>query len=184
MRGTRYGKGSGLCECGEREDRDHVLLNCVRWEKEREVIWTEWERKGKKGERMDMKWLLFEKEGIEAVRRFGCETGWLEERWKERREWSKERKEMWGRLWVEGRKGLVGERGREKRERDLRLGRERMRRRREQLKSKGEEGKGRGREGSPIASVPPLGVYPGRRRKVLGELRDKGNRRKCVKKST
>ena len=79
---------------------------------------------------------------------------------------------------------MVGERGREKRERDLRLGRERMRRRREQLKSKGEEGKGRGRAGSPIASVPTLGVYPGRRRKVLGELRDKGNRRKCVKKNT
>ena len=184
MRGTRYGKGSGLCECGEREDRDHVLLNCVRWEKEREVIWTEWGRKGKKGGKVDMKWLLFEKEGIEAVRKFGCETGWLEERWKERREWSKERKEMWGKLWVEGRRNLIGERGKEKRERDLRLGRERMRRRREQMKSKGEEGKGRGRGGSPIASVPTLGVYPGRRRKVLGEMRDKGNRRKCARKGT
>ena len=53
-----------------------------------------------------------------------------------------------------------------------------MRRRRQELKSKGEEGKGKGREGSPIASVPPLGVYPGRRRKVLGELKDGGNRRK------
>ena len=34
---------------------------------------------------MDMKWLLFEEEGIEAVKNFGKETGWLEERWSERR---------------------------------------------------------------------------------------------------
>ena len=79
MRVTRYGKGNGLCECGEREDRDHVLLECVRWEKERGILWTEWERKGKKGEKMNMKWLLFEEEGIEAVRKFGCKTGWIEE---------------------------------------------------------------------------------------------------------
>ena len=133
---------------------------------------------------MNRKWLLFEEEGIEEVRKFGCETGWMEKRWRERREWSKEREEMWGKLWVEGRKSLVGERGREKRERDLRLGRERIRRKRELLKSKGEEGKGRGRAGSPIASVPTLGVYPGRRRKVLEELSDGGNRRKCVELST
>ena len=161
-----------------------MLLSCARWEKEREIIWTEWEMKGKKGEKVDMKWLLFEEDGIEAVRKFGCETGWIEERWKERREWSKERREEWGKIWVEGRRSLVGERGREKREWDLRLGRERMRRRREILKSRGEEGKGRGRAGTPIASVPTLGVYPGRRRKVLGELRDGGNRRKCVGKNT
>ena len=46
------------------------------------------------------------------------------------------------------------------------------------MKSKGEEGRGRCREGTLIASVPPLGVYPSRRRKVLGEIRDGGNRRK------
>ena len=60
----------------------------------------------------------------------------------------------------------------------MRLGRERMRRRRVLLKSKGEEGKGKGRGGTSIASVPTLGAYPGRRRKVLGELKDGGNRRK------
>ena len=125
-----------------------------------------------------MAWDKYPKEGVDAVKKFGNETGWIEERWKERREWSRERKEEWGRRWVEGRRYLVGERGKEKRDRDLRLGRERMRRRRLLLKSKGEEGKSRCREGSPIASVPPLGVYPGRRRKVLGELRDGGNRRK------
>ena len=78
---------------------------------------------------------------------------------------------------MEGRRGLVGERAKEKRERYLRLGRERMRRRRLLLKSKGEEGKGRGREGAHIPSVPTLGACPGRRGKVLGELKDGGNRR-------
>ena len=53
-----------------------------------------------------------------------------------------------------------------------------MRRRRQLLKSKGAEGKGKGREVTSIASVPTLGAYPGRRRKVLGELNDGGNRRK------
>ena len=66
----------------------------------------------------------------------------------------------------------------EKRERDLRLGRERRRRWRLLLKSKGKEGKGECRAGTPIASVPTLGLYLGRRRKVLGELKDGGNRRK------
>ena len=53
-----------------------------------------------------------------------------------------------------------------------------MRRKRQMEKGKKEEGKGKGREGTSIASVPPLGAYPGRRRKVLGELKDGGNRRK------
>ena len=35
---------------------------------------------------------------------------------------------------------------------------------------------------TPIASVPPLGAYPGGRRKVLGELKDGGNRRKSGRK--
>ena len=178
MRGTRYGRGEGLCECGLREDRDHVLLKCVKWEEQRRVIWDEWDRRGKKGEWMDMKWLLFSKEGVGAVIKFGRETGWMEKRWGERREWNKERKEEWGRRWQEGVRGNVRERKGEKRERNLRLGRERARRRRALLKSKGKEGKDKCREGTPIASVPPLGAYPGRRRKVLGELKDGGNRRK------
>ena len=35
---------------------------------------------------MEMKLLLFEEEGIEAVKDFGRETGWIEERWREKRE--------------------------------------------------------------------------------------------------
>ena len=182
MRGTRYGRGEGLCECREKEDRDHVVLKCKRWEEERRVIWDAWDKKGKKGVWMDMKWLLMEDEGIEVVKKFGKETGWLELRWRERREWNRWKRKEWGKIWVEGSRRLAREREGEKKERDSRLGRERMRRRRLQLKSKGEEEKGECRAGTTIASVPTLGVYPGRRRKVLGELKDGGNRRKGGKK--
>ena len=58
------------------------------------------------------------------------------------------------------------------------MDRERARRNRVIKKGKGVENGGKGREGTLIASVPPLGVYPGRRRKVLGELKDGGNRRR------
>ena len=141
MRGTRYGRGEGLCECGMKEDGDHVLLKCKRGEEQRGVIWNAWDRKGKKGEWIDMEWLLFSEEGVEAVKNFGRETGWIGSRWGERREWSKERKEEWGRRWQEGVRGNVRARLGAKRERDLRLGRERAKRRRELLKSKGEEGR-------------------------------------------
>ena len=117
MRGTRYGGEEGLCECGEREDRDHVLLKCVNWEEERRVIWDEWDKKGKKGEWMDMKWLLFEKEGIEVVKKFGRETGWIDRRWGERRKWNQDRKEEWGRNYVKGNRGLARDRSGEKGER-------------------------------------------------------------------
>jgi len=150
MRGTRYGWGNVLCECGEREDRDHVLLKCGRWVEERRVIWDACSESGREGYLVDVRWLLFEDKGIEAVRKFGAETGWLEKRWRERREWNKLRVEEWGWRWVEGRRGLVGERAKDKRDRDLRLGRERMRRKRLLLKSKGEEGGGRCREGTPL----------------------------------
>lgn len=83
---------------------------------------------------MDMRWLLFDKEDIEVVKKFGRETGWIGLRWRERRRWSKKRRKEWGRDCVRKNRGLVRERKDEKRERDLRLGRERMRRRHEKKK--------------------------------------------------
>ena len=165
MRGTRYGRGEGLCECGEREDRDHVLIKCKNWEKEREVIWTAWMEKGKGNEWMDMKWLLHEEEGIEAVRKFGRETGWLDLRMRERKAWDRSRKEEWGRRWVESGSGKIREREGEKRKKNA----ERMRRKRAQ-----ERDKGKCRAGTPIASVPALGVYSKGGRKVLRELKNRG----------
>ena len=176
MRGTRYRSGDGLCECGEVEDRDHVLLKCKKWEKEREVIWTRWGDKGKKGGWTEMKWLLFEEEGIEAVKDFGRETGWIEGRWKEKREWDRERKEEWARGWI------MGERKIKKREEDRKERKKLMdRERRQRLREKGRENKldnggHRCRAGSPIASVPTLGAYERNGRVILGELRNGGGK--------
>ena len=99
MRGTRYRKGKGECDCKEREveDRDHILMKCEKWEEERRVIWDEWEKEGKRGKWMLMEWLLFKEKGVEATRNFGRETGWMEERWREWRDWDNGREEEWGR---------------------------------------------------------------------------------------
>jgi len=179
MRGTRYRKGKGECnrEKREVEDRDHVLMKCEKWKKERMVLWSEWGEKGKKGEWMDMEWLLFEEEGIEVVRKFRKETGWIEERWKEWRAWENKREEEWGRKWVEGRRIGLGKRGEERRERTLRVDRERARRNREKKKKEKEE-RDECREGTPIASVSALGASTIGKRKVLGVMKDGGNRRR------
>ena len=126
---------------------------------------------------MLMEWLLFKKEGIEATRSFGRETGWIEERWKEWRNWDNEREEEWGRKWVEGRRVEVGKRKEERRERVLKVDRERARRNREK-KRKEKEGEDECRAGTSIASVPTLGAHSKGIRKVLGVMNDGGNRRK------
>jgi len=179
MRGTRYRKGRGECDCEEKEveDRDHILMKCGKWKEVRKVIWNEWEKEGKKGKWMLMEWLLFKEKGIEATRNFGRETGWIEERWKEWRKWDNEREEEWGRKWVEGRRIQVGKRKDERRERVLRVDRERARRNREKKREE-KEGKNECRAGTSIASVSTLGARSKGIRKVLGVMNDGGNRRK------
>jgi len=56
MRGTRYRKGRGECDCvgKEVEDRDHVLLKCEKWNRERMILWSEWGNTGKKEEWMNV----------------------------------------------------------------------------------------------------------------------------------
>ena len=170
MRGTRYGKEEKRCECGLWEDRDHVLLECEGWRVQREGIYERWEKEGGVDrDRVDIDWLLFEEEGIKAVREFGRETGWMKLRMGERVEWNREK-----RLSVEdkderlkGRVLLSSERMKAKRERDLEMGRIRMRRRRAIEKL---EREGLGRETLPIASSVSFGAGPGRKRKVFGEI--------------
>ena len=170
VRGTRYGKEDKRCKCGSWESRDHVLLECERWRVQREGIFDKWEEeRGVNRERVDMDWLLFEEGGVEALKEFGKEKGWMKQRWNERVEYSRERR--WSRE-EEGerlrrRKVLTGERARRKRKRDLEMGRNRMRRRRAIEKL---EREGLGRETLPIASNVPLGAGPGRKRKVFGEV--------------
>jgi len=39
----RYvGSEGERCECGEREERDHLLLYCKRWVTERKEAWEGW----------------------------------------------------------------------------------------------------------------------------------------------
>jgi len=116
-----------------------------------------------------MKWLLHEEEGNEVVRKFGRETGWMELRKKERRVWHRNRKEGWGRRWVESRSGKIREREGEKRKKNA----ERMRRKRKE-----EREKGKCKVDTLIASVSTLGVYSKGGRKVLGVLKNRGNGRK------
>lgn len=40
---------------------------------------------------------MFEEKGVEAVKDFGRKTGWIEERWREKREWLERRKTELGR---------------------------------------------------------------------------------------
>ena len=95
MRGARYRMGNRLCDCGEEEDRDHIILRCGKWWKEKEV-WHGWY--GGVWEKMgwiEMDILLFGKRGVKKLIGFG-----------RRREWEK-------RVWEWG--GWKGERARESR---------------------------------------------------------------------
>jgi len=106
---------------------------------------------------------------MEAVRKFGRETGWLDLRMKERKVWDKNRREEWGRRWVESGSGKIREREGDRKKKNA----ERMRKKRAQ-----ERDKGKCKAGTPIASVPTLGVCSREGRKVLGELRNGGGIRK------
>ncbi|RPA93749.1 hypothetical protein L873DRAFT_1510206 [Choiromyces venosus 120613-1] len=81
MRGARYIKERGDCECGGKETRDHILLYCSLWEKERKEVWEGWEGGvfAKEGW-VEMDKLLFEEEGYKRVIEFGRKTGWMEKR--------------------------------------------------------------------------------------------------------
>ena len=113
--------------------------------------------------------VLFEVEGIKALKEFGRETGWMKLRMGERVEWNGGRglrKEDEAERLKE-RVLMTSGRMKAKRERDLEMGRMRMRRRRaiERL-----ERKGLGKETLPIASSVSFGAGPGRKRKVFGEI--------------
>ena len=116
-----------------------------------------------------MDWLLFEEEGVEALREFGRSTGWMKLRWKERVEWSVEKRvvEAGEEERLRSRILLTVEKEEEKRKRDLEMGRNRMRRRRAIEKLKRE---GLGKETLLIAGSVSFGAGPGRKRKVFGDI--------------
>jgi len=120
-------------------------------------------------ERVDIDWLLFEEEGIKAVKEFGRNTGWMKLRMKERVEWNRERGVLREEedMRLKERVLLTSERSKLKRERDLEMGRMRIKRWRA-IKKLEEEGLGK--ETLPIASNVSFGAGPGRKRKVFGEV--------------
>ncbi|RPA93291.1 hypothetical protein L873DRAFT_68419 [Choiromyces venosus 120613-1] len=81
MRGARYIKERGNCECGGKETRDHILLYCGLWEKERKEVWEGWEGGVFRKEGwVEMDKLLFEEEGYKRVLEFGRKTEWMKRR--------------------------------------------------------------------------------------------------------
>ena len=81
MRGARYRVGNRLCDCGEEEDRDHIILRCGKWWKERGV-WDGWY--GGMWERMgwvEMDVLLFGKRGVDKLVEFGKRIEWDKRVW-------------------------------------------------------------------------------------------------------
>jgi len=93
MRGTSYGNEDRRCECGSWESSDHILLECERWRIQREGIYDRWEREeGVERKRVEIDWLLFEKEGVEELGEFGRTTEWMKQRWNARVEYSREKR--------------------------------------------------------------------------------------------
>jgi len=81
MGGMRYrGKEGGRCECGGVEDRDHLLLYCNRWRKEREEAWRGWWGGWLWNEGwVDMERMLFSEEGVKRCLVFARLIGWRRE---------------------------------------------------------------------------------------------------------
>ena len=106
MRGARYRVGNRLCDCGEEEDRDHIILRCGKWWKERGV-WDGWY--GGIWEKMgwiEMDILLFGKRGVGKLIEFGERIEWEKRVW----EWGgwKGEKAREGRRLVEKMRGMGG----------------------------------------------------------------------------
>ncbi|RPA93209.1 hypothetical protein L873DRAFT_1793833 [Choiromyces venosus 120613-1] len=81
MRGERYIKERGDCECGGKETQDHILLYCGLWEKEMKEIWKGWEGGVFKKEGwVEIDKLLFEEEGYKRVIEFERRTEWMKRR--------------------------------------------------------------------------------------------------------
>lgn len=81
MRGVRYRVRDRKCECGEEEDRDHIILRCGKWWKERSV-WNGWYGglwEGMGWVEMDV--VLFGKRGVEKLLEFGKRMRWEERVW-------------------------------------------------------------------------------------------------------
>ena len=106
MRGARYRVENRKCECGEEEDRDHIILRCGKWWKERGV-WGGWYGGNWEGVGwIEMDKLLFGERGVKKLEKFGEMIGWKEREW-EWGSWKGERARK-GRILVEKMRGMGG----------------------------------------------------------------------------
>jgi len=135
MNGMRYKEDEEKCECGGKEDRDHFLLYCKKWEKERREVWRGWWGGWLEGEGwIEMDRILFGEEGVRRMLEFAVRVGWEKRKWgrwkgRARKETGREGRLMRPR--VEGRGGWLGERSEERRREIKEKAKLRMRKNRE-----------------------------------------------------
>jgi len=84
MGGMRYvGSEGERYVCGGREDRDHLLLYCKKWERERKEAWLGWWGGWLWNEGwVDMERMLFEGEGVKRCLILAKLIGWDKRKWK------------------------------------------------------------------------------------------------------
>jgi len=136
MGGMRYRKDGERCECGGRDDRDHLLLYCKKWEKERKEMWKGWWDGwlGNEGW-VEMDRMLFGEEGVKRMLKFAEEIGWM--KWKFKSEMVGGVEEKEGELLKERREGSGGwlrERSEARRREILKGARERAEKSRRKVK--------------------------------------------------
>ena len=133
MNGMRYKEDEERCDCGGKEDRDHFLIYCKKWEAERKEVWKGWwggwlENEGW----IEMDRMLFGEDGVKRMLEFGRKVGWEKRKWGR---WKgKEKEGRRGEIMkprVEGRGGWLGERSEERRREIREAARLRMKRNRE-----------------------------------------------------
>ena len=82
MEGMRYKVEEKRCECGGKEDRDHLLLYCSKWVEERKEVWKGWWGGWLTGEGwIDMERMLFGEEGVKRLISFAKKIGWDKRKW-------------------------------------------------------------------------------------------------------
>ena len=139
MGAARYREEKKRCECGGLDDRDHLILYCLKWEEIREEVWRGWRGKGIVGEgEVDMRKLLFGEDGVKRLKLFAERIGWKKWVWEKGRWKGEERRE--GREYLKKLKDIGGERRRQEErllEKKSRWARESGRRRRLKLLHRG-----------------------------------------------